>query len=154
MLATAVLCVQAELAATAPGLVQEALEELLLGTLDGFAQVLSQGSPAASPGGVAQLWLEGSFVLAAVAGLAGSSEALGQAAGRLRAALDTRLAAAVAAARQDAVLLAAWAGSSGRPSAQPLLQACRQRLETLREQAQAATRLNLASLQQLAVPLR
>lgn len=36
--------VQAELAATAPALLHEAMEELLLGTLDGFAQASGMGA--------------------------------------------------------------------------------------------------------------
>lgn len=118
-------------------------------------QVLSQGSPAASPGGVLQLWLEGSFVLAAVAGL--GSNALGQACSRLRTALDSRLEEAMAAAVGDggdqAAALASWAAGSG--AAQRLsLPACRQLLDGLLEQAQAAARCNLAPLRQLAASPR
>jgi hypothetical protein len=120
---------------------------LLLGTLDGWAQVLSQGSPAASPGGVLQLWLEGSFVLAVVAVM--SSDALAQVCSRLRTTLDSRLEAAVAAAAAQggaqAAVLAAWA--TGSCAGQALAVAfCRQRLEGLMEQAQVAARSNLTSL--------
>lgn len=95
-----------------------------------------------------QLCLEGGFLLSAVAGLGG--EPLRQASGRVQAALDARLEAALAGAHgEDAAALASWAGSeAGRPSAQ----ACRRRLEALREEAQAAARRNLAPLQRLARP--
>lgn len=93
-------------------------------------------------------------MLAAVGGL--GSEALLQACSRLRAALDARLQAAVAAAAgeggADAAALAAWA--AGGASLQLSLHACQQRLEGLLEQAQAAARCNLAPLQQLGTPPR
>lgn len=117
--------------------------------------MLSQGSLAASPGGVLQLWLEGSFVLAAVAGL--GSDALGQACSRLCTALNYQLDEAVAAAvgggGDQAAALASWVAGSG--AAQSLsLPACRQRLDGLLEQAQAAARCNLAPLRQLAASPR
>jgi hypothetical protein len=128
-------------------------------------QVLAQGTPAASAGGVAQLWLEGRFLLAAVGGL--GSGTLQQAVARLRAALDGRLEAAVEAAAaaggEDAAQLAAWAaggraglGQRQQPAAAAGLsvEACRKRLAGLCEQAHAAARCNLAPLQQLAVPRR
>ncbi|EFN50616.1 hypothetical protein CHLNCDRAFT_145188, partial [Chlorella variabilis] len=152
----AVVAVQAELAAVAPSLLAEALEELLLGTLDGFTQVLSQGVPPASPGGVLQLWLEAAFLLAAVGGLGGGSEVLAAAGRRLRAAADARLEAAVAAAAAGAAAgeeaaeqLAAWADGG-----QPTAAACRLRLEAMCEKAQAGARASLAPLQQLAAPRR
>jgi hypothetical protein len=127
--------------------------------------VLAQGTSAASTGGVAQLWLEGRFLLAAVGGL--GSETLQQAVARLRAALDGRLEAAVeaavAAGGQDAAQLAAWAAGWEPGLGQQQLtaaaagltvEACRGRLAGLCEQAQAAARCNLAPLQQLAVPRR
>ncbi|KAL4452618.1 hypothetical protein ABPG75_008280 [Micractinium tetrahymenae] len=159
----ALVATQAELAAMAPALLLEALEELVLGTFEGLTQVLAQGSPAASPGGALQLCLEASFLLAAAAGLGG--DPLQQAAGRLRAAVDQRLQAAVAAAARgpEAAQLAAWsvdgaastqaaagAAAAGRASAA----ACRLRLEQLCREAQAAARRNLAPLQQLAAPRR
>lgn len=116
-------------------------------------QVLSQGSPPASPGGVAQLWLEGSVLLAAVGGLGG--EALQQACGRLRTVLEQRLDAAVAAAAaaggDEAADLAAWAAGGSRATGQGRLavSACRLRLEALREEVQAQARCNLLPLQQL-----
>ena len=128
-------------------------------------QVLAQGTPPASAGGVAQLWLEGAFLLAAVGGL--GSETLQQAVARLRAALDSRLEAAVATAAgvggEDAAQLAAWAAGGGlaQQQQQPgaaaagvTVEACRRRLAGLCEQAQAAARCNLSPLQQLAVPRR
>lgn len=132
------------------------MEELLLGTLEGFSQVLAQGAPPASPGGMAQLWLEGGLLLAAVGGLGG--EALEQARGRLRGALDAGLEAAVAAAGAAgggaAAELAGWAAGAGQPGGRLTLQACRQRLDALLQQAQAEARCSLAPLQQLAVPAR
>lgn len=129
-----------------------------------LVQVLAQGMPAASACGVAQLWLEGTFLLAAVGGL--GSEALQQAVARLRATLDSRLEAAVGAAvgagGEDAAQLAAWAAGGGLAQQQhpgaaeagATVEACRRRLAGLCEQAQAAARCNLAPLQQLAVPRR
>ena len=112
-------------------------------------QVLSQGRPAASPSGAAQLWLEGSLLLGAVGGLGGA--ALAAAAGRLRAALDSRLEAAVAAAATaggpEVAELAAWAGT---PAGRLTLPAVRRRLQALLEAAQAAARANLAPLRRLA----
>jgi len=111
-------------------------------------QVLAQGGPAASPGGVLQLWLEGGFVLAAVAGL--RSDSLVQARNRLRTALDARLeetvAAVVAQGGAQAAALAAWAAGGSTPQTLSAA-ACRQRLEGLMDQAQAVARSNLASLQ-------
>lgn len=124
------------------------------------AQVFAQGGPAASPGGTLQLCLECSFLLAATAGLGG--EPLQQAAGRLRAAVDQRVQAAVAAAAAgpDAAQLAAWAAgevaSTGGTAAEgrASIAACRQRLEALCREAQEAARRNLAPLRQLAAAPR
>ena len=110
-------------------------------------QVLSQGSPAASPGGVLQLWLEGNFLLAALAGM--GRDALAQAYHHLRTALDSRLEEALAAAEggAQAATLAAWAqGCSNMRLAVPT---CPQRLEGVLEQVQAMARSNLTSLHQL-----
>lgn len=123
-------------------------------------QVFAQGAPAASPGGTLQLCLESSFLLAATTGLGG--EPLRQAAGRLRAAADQRLEAAVAAAAEgpEAARLVAWAGSGAAGPAGATgsgaagAAACRRRLEALLSEAQEAARLNLAPLQQLAAAPR
>jgi hypothetical protein len=54
----AVVAIQAELAAVAPALLHEALEELLLGTLDGFAQASARARASAAGRGRARA-LEG-----------------------------------------------------------------------------------------------
>ena len=169
------LPLQAELSSLAPLLLHEALEELVLGVLEGFAQVLLLSTPAASastaaapagtqpatsPGGAAQLWLEGSLLLAAVGSLGGGGGgcssgggALQQAGARLRAALDARLEAAVAAAGGTAatVELAAWAAEgSGAAAPPPLVDACRRRLTALCQLAQESGLRSVAPLQQLA----
>ena len=114
-------------------------------------QVLSDGSLPASPGGVAQLWLEGSVLLEAVGGLGG--EPLQAAGARLRAALDQRLEAAVAAAAaaggSQAAELAAWSAGGRGAAGRPTLPACRQRLQALQEGVQAQARCNLLPLRQL-----
>ena len=112
-------------------------------------QVLLQGSPAALPGGMLQLWLDGNFVLAALAGV--GSDALGQAYSRLCTALDSRLEEALVAAEggAQAAALAAWAqqGCSNARLAVPTYQ---QRLKGMLEEVQVAACSNLTSLRQLA----
>lgn len=108
-----------------------------------------QGAPLASAGGVLQLWLEASFLLAAVAGLCSSSVVLAHASSRLQAAIDARVAAAVAAVvaagSEEAELLTAWLGGGQQLS----LGAAKVRLQQLSKQVQAEARCNLAPLQQL-----
>lgn len=142
------VAVQTELAAMAPALLAEAMEELLLGMLDGWAQVLLQRSPAASPGGMLQLWLEGNFVLAALAGM--GSDALAQAYSRLRTALDSRLEEALVAAEDGAQAAAFAAWAQGCSNARLAVPTCQRRLEGMLEEVQVAACSNLTSLRQLA----
>lgn len=156
---------QAELGATAPGVLGEVVAELVTGLAEGFGEMVAGEGlpPGTSPGGVCQLWLEARYLAAAVAGLAWP--ALMQALQQLEAALAARLQAAIdhaataAAAGQgggggdELGRLRAWCGAAGAGArGKALAAACAARVQSLSAQEVAASAANLAPLRLLGGP--